>query len=420
MNEVMNHTAYIALYLSACFLNGIKPDEEILRNAAAEHNMILQHTEPPGQAGSENTSFPEELLGFCVRHSISALVCEALESSVIFDEWGNDISRKWKEMKSKAVRKNLLMDAAKNDLFRFLDSRKIWYMPLKGSVLRDLYPGFGLRQMADMDILIDEAGRAAVKEYLTSCGYSAEKYNQTNHDVYFKEPIYNFEIHTALFNPKTTPVFAEYYRNVASLLLPDGDSSFGRHFSPEDFYIHMILHALKHFAERGTGLRTLIDEYVYVREWYDRMDQSYIEGELKKVNAIGFEQNLRHLSSLLFARPEQSPALLPDEQKFLQEFIRSGSYGEIRFRILHQMENLQGAGTVPDAQARFRWFLFRFFPGREWCRGNYPLVYRYPVLLPFLWVYRAVRAPFIKTTRERIRKELKGLKELDKAEKSSR
>lgn len=67
-------------------------------------------------------------------------------------------------------------------------------MPLKGSILKDWYPKFGMREMADNDILFDASKRKEVKAIFQGRGYTVKEYDKSNHDAYEKPPIYNFEI----------------------------------------------------------------------------------------------------------------------------------------------------------------------------------------------------------------------------------
>lgn len=50
----------------------------------------------------------------------------------------------------KVIRKTLLMNAAREQLFLYMEQEKIWHLPLKGAVLSSLYPQFGMRQIPQM------------------------------------------------------------------------------------------------------------------------------------------------------------------------------------------------------------------------------------------------------------------------------
>lgn len=66
-----------------------------------------------------------------------------------------ELLTKWKQTRDMAIRKNAMLDLSRESLFAYFEEQGIWYMPLKGSILKDMYPRLGMRQMADNDILID-------------------------------------------------------------------------------------------------------------------------------------------------------------------------------------------------------------------------------------------------------------------------
>ena len=90
-------------------------------------------------------------------------------------------------------------------------------MPLKGSILKEWYPKFGMREMADNDILFDATRRQQVRNIFANRGYSIESYNKGNHDAYEKPPIYNFEMHVALFHEDCSTL-QKKYENVVDRL----------------------------------------------------------------------------------------------------------------------------------------------------------------------------------------------------------
>ena len=60
--------------------------------------------------------------------------------------------------------------------------------------------GNGMREMADNDLLYDRIKQSEVKNIMIARGYFAESVGKTNHDVYIKSPVFNFEFHTELFD----------------------------------------------------------------------------------------------------------------------------------------------------------------------------------------------------------------------------
>ena len=74
-------------------------------------------------------------------HLLAALVAYALESAGIFD-------KDFEEEKFKSIRKNIILDTDRANVTAELEKAGIWYMPLKGSITKELYPQLGMRQMA--------------------------------------------------------------------------------------------------------------------------------------------------------------------------------------------------------------------------------------------------------------------------------
>jgi hypothetical protein len=280
-----------------------------------------------------------------------------------------------------AIRKNLLLNNERQTLLARLETMGCWYLPLKGSVLQHLYPKFGMRQMGDNDILIDPAFRESLRDRMVDWGYTVTDYGRSNHDEYTKAPVYNMELHTALFGVEY-PVLARYYEDVKTRLVKDGDNGFGYHFTDEDFYIYITAHAFKHFTTGGTGIRHLVDAWVYQNS--HRLNWDYVTGELEKLGAGNFEHRCRTLSRKLFDRPVW-PELTAEEREFLNRFLRSGAYGTGQQRVENAMER---------AENRRDYLLGRLFLPRELLAVNYPVLKRHPWLYPFCLVARVFRALF--------------------------
>lgn len=117
-------------YLCYCKLNHISPDRQ--------------------QTKGLNIS---QLYQISVYHDIGAIVCMALEAAGILDNADPQTAKAFRNIRNKSLRKVLLLDNGRAEIFRFLDENKIWHMPLKGVILKDYYPELGMRQMSDNDIL---------------------------------------------------------------------------------------------------------------------------------------------------------------------------------------------------------------------------------------------------------------------------
>lgn len=362
----MEKTSEFLIYLMACSLQGTKPEEALLANIDME-----------------------ALLRLAKAHSVSAMVCMALEQTDAFQHAAETTRLKWLDAKNKAVRKNMLLDAERHQLEKEFAEHGIWYMPLKGSILKDWYPKFGMREMADNDILFDPAGRKQVREIFQNRSYKTVSFRKGNHDVYEKAPIYNFEMHVSLFNG-TYKELTEQYENVKERLLPVDGTAYQFAFTPEDFYVFVLAHAHKHYSHSGTGIRTLADIYIVNQKLGGTMNWEYVDSELRGLGIFSYERESRELAQKLFGIAElpTEANLSEAEQQMLAYYLGASTYGTIENRTLNQMQKLQPDGGAITAHTKQKYLLSRIFPGREWCKACAPTVYKYPVLLPFFWVWR--------------------------------
>ena len=321
------------------------------------------------------------------RHMVSAMAGLALEKTAIAAE---EEGKRWAHAVSVGRYRRIALDRERAELLRFLEHEGIWYMPLKGILLQGLYPQFGMREMADNDILYDVRGQRKVCEYMKSRGYEAVSIRLEVHDIYHKPPLYNFEMHTRLFEESFDGAVVDYYADFKRLLQKDADNGFGYHMSDEDFYLYFIAHAYRHYAREGTGLRTLTDCSVYWKAKGQSLDLAYIRRELERMGIRDFEETLRGLSRALFDRPAMGRELhlTESESRMLSYVLSSGSFGTMEQKVENSLRGLQPEGGAIRAGTKGKYLLRRLFPPwRRMLRYN-RFVQKHPWSLPFVYVYR--------------------------------
>ncbi|MBO4877697.1 MAG: nucleotidyltransferase family protein [Ruminococcus sp.] len=356
------------IYLLSCAVNGDTPDAE--RTAAMD---------------------TEKLYGLAKYHSVRSAVCIALERAGIVDA-------KFHDAMKKAVRKNIYLDTERQAISEEFERHGIWYMPLKGAVLKDIYPENGMREMADCDILYDSTKQEELREIMLSKGYTAESVGKIHHDIYHKPPVLNFEMHTVLFGDSHAEDLRRYYSDPMRMMIKDSDNDFGYHLNDEDFYIYMTAHEYKHYSLSGTGIRSLLDCYVYVKEKGDALDWSYIRKQTDELGITGYEQQRRELAVKVFSSPEL-PVLNDAEKELLTGFLTAGTYGTFENSVKKKLEGQSKAGYI----------LRSMFPDVEYMKVSVDFVNRHPVLYPVGIVYRWGR--IIKKRRNYIASIMKVMKE---------
>lgn len=376
MTQIFNNkSSYDMLYLISCILNESVPDKEKILN------MNL-----------------EELFKICQQHSLTTMACIALESS------DTQLPGYWKEAKLKSIRKNLLFDSERQKIFDFMEEKGIWYMPLKGIVLKELYPEIGTRQMADNDILYDKSFQNELCNYMKKQGYNAKIVGKIHHDTYMKPPVFNFEMHTTLLDEGNDENIFLYYSNIEDKFLKDDKNNYARYFSDEDYYIYITVHEYHHFTVAGTGLRSLVDRFVYLKAKQDKLDWDYIEREFNKLGIFEFEKQARHLSLTVFSECDL-PELYEEESELLKYYLSSGTYGTLENRAKINIKKFQ---DKTGSTSKFKYIWSRVFPPLKIYKIYFPFFYKYKLLLPVGWMYRIIRGVFKR--KKIIKAELKSLK----------
>ena len=351
----MNETQKSLIYLLSCPVNGITPDK------ARVQAMDL-----------------EKLYELAKSHSVQGAVCIALERAGIRNE-------KFYQAYKKAVRKNIFLDAERAAITADLEKQGIWYMPLKGSVLKDIYPENGMRQMADNDVLFDADKQYQVKDIMVAHGYTAESIGKSNHDVYKKPPVLNFELHTALFEEYNSQPLYKYYSGVKRLLKKDEGSDYGYHFSDEDFYVYITAHEWKHYNGSGTGIRSLLDCYVYCKVKGDDLDRDYITKQCRQLEIADFEQERRQLAVKVFSS-ENLPGLDEEENDMLMYYLTSGTYGTFENIVRKKLKT----------QNKLSFWIHSIFISRREMANSVPFTAKSPLLYPVGVIWRCARVVFRK------------------------
>ena len=339
------------IYLCACAVNGAVPAKERV------DGMDL-----------------DAVYSLAARHMITAAVAFALESAGFRDERSGSAI-------TSAVRKAVIFDEAWSLIRAKLGEAGIWYMPLKGAVLKDVYPEYGMREFADFDILFDESRTGDVRRIMEGLGYAAQQLDKGAHDVYRKAPFLVFEMHRALFEPLYEKQHA-YYRDVTDRLI--GGPGLERRFTPEDFYLYQTAHECKHYEHDGTGLRSLLDTYVYLTRVSP--DMEYVASEAEKMGIGPFEKRNRELALRLFG----GDGLAGADDGMMAYFLASGAYGTYEHRMQNRFRET-GRGKLRYMLDRFLVPVSQEDPRYADYARVYPFFYRHRILLPVLPFYRILK-----------------------------
>ena len=375
----MNILYHDVLYLLACAANGTK----------AEKNRITAMD-------------LEALYALCKEHKITALVSCVLTEHL---KENPEQYARWQQEQMKALYRDMNFAAERAKILGFLEENGIWYMPLKGIVLKEYYPKPELREFADNDILFDETFAEQVEQFMLAEGYERKQSDSGHVMEYEKEPCFNFEMHRTLYHTNN-PVFYNYYKDVKSRLLKDENNAYGYHFSDEDFYVFMVSHTYRHYRDNGVGIRNLLDIYMYNLKKSQSLDFAYIEAQLETIEAADFEKQMRQLAQRAFG--SENEQFTAEQEEVLAFYFASGAYGTREQAAKNHMKKLIGQ-TDFSAKGRTKYWFKRLFD-METYKRDFPRAYKTIIAIPFLIVYRCLRGL---TKAGRLKEENERLKQLE-------
>lgn len=276
----------------------------------------------------------------------------------------------------------------KNELKKIMDcfeKKGINNQPMKGSILKEIYSISELREMGDLDILVEEKSMAQVKKLMEELGYEL-KYIEEQHDIYKKKPFMVVEIHRSLYNARIDTFQFNYFGTFQrSRLIPGKRYTY--EFSKEDFYLYMIAHMAKHFYETGCGVRNLIDIYVYLEKYKEMLDKDYIKEELVKCGLHNFAYYMETLAYVWLQRKESTPFL----EDLFEYMLNCGVYGKDENGIWNNYSK-ESIANVKHSKIKLK--LWYYLPPLYYMKIYYPWLKNAPYFLPFAWGIRGFGGVF--------------------------
>lgn len=289
------------------------------------------------------------------------------------------------------------------NIYKAFNESGIEYMPLKGAVLKKLYPKPEMRVMGDGDILIKAEQYEIICEKMQALGFT--EILESDHELIWNKSNLHVELHKRLI-PSYNKDYYSYYGDGWKFAKSYTDSCYK--MSDEDTFVYIFTHYAKHYRDGGIGILHITDLYVLLIS-NPKLDKKYIETELNKLGLLEFYKNTLNTMGVWFDNKSEN-----DISCFITDKIfKSGSYGTYVSHILSSAVKASNSGGNVRIKKIFR---LVFVPYVEMCR-QYPIIKKAPFLLPVVWIVRIFNILF--TKREKIsarKKELKYMTEENIAE----
>lgn len=316
----------------------------------------------------------DSLFRLAERHDVSAVLVAALVKAGIITHDSDEYQKRLGAEELAFLRAKRL-DYAIAEIESVLTDAKIRHTPLKGAVMRPLYPSPIMRMSADIDILVSESELDRAVGVLTgSLGYRAEG-AKGFHDVslYSPEGIH-LELHYNLKEnePTLDAVLCEAEEHIPPL------ESYTAPFSPEFFLFHLFTHLTYHFLNGGCGIKPFSDIYIYRKN--NSIDAEKLLSLISRAALSEFYKNVCDLISVWF---EGAPHT--ELTRNMEAHVLYNAYGGAVSRSVVRRQGKAG---------KLGYILGRIFMPYSQLKIRYPIVGKFPPLLPVFEVVRWVSLIF--------------------------
>lgn len=261
------------------------------------------------------------------------------------------------------------------------DTEKIINQPMKGSIIKFLYPSPEMREMSDIDILIEPDSMSHARVILEKRGYSLYE-SIKHHDIYIKYPYLILEAHRAMYDKSVDSNQYNYFQNFSRTHVKDGTKC-TQVLDIEDFYVYMMAHMAKHFYEMGCGIRHLVDIYVYLIKYDSVLNREYVDSELDKCGILEFTKKMEEITFIWLGH-EQEDEL---HDIIFSYMMDSGIYGKDENGIWNKFiyEKIK-----KHEMSRLQLRIWYWFPPLHYMSEQYPYLEERPWLLPWAWIARGI------------------------------
>ena len=309
----------------------------------------------------------KEVLMLAAQHDLSHLVGDVLYKAGALKD--DEVSKNLKKMRYIAITRYEQLRYELEALTACLSEAEIPFMPLKGAVIRALYPEPWMRTSCDIDVLVHPEDTARAQQVLCDkLGY--RRVHEGSHDIVLFAPS---DVHVELHFDMVEPGRAVRANDVLQAVWEHSEGDIHRRMSDAMFYFYHVAHMAKHVETGGCGVRTFVD--LWLLEHCDGADNAGRAALLEAGGLTRFSQVATELSEHWFAGTEASEAAL-----MLEAFIlRGGTYGTV-----------STGSAVRQRRRSDRWvslFTTVFPPYRE-LKMQYPVLQKHPYLYPGGLVYR--------------------------------
>ena len=235
-----------------------------------------------------------------------------------------------------------------------------------------------MRQMADLDILVRPYSYGLIKKVMCELGFLVDSDTESSwmHDNFSKDAV-NVEVHKRLSDD--SDIIQKWEKQIWQRAVCVESRIFKMSF--EDQYIFHFIHLYKDFLNGSLGLRRIVDTWLLQKQDFDR---SIIETAFQAMKLTAFHANMVHLSRACMGE-------IPIDDRcevLLKHAFHFGIYGT---DVSYKAGRIAAISSRSLAAGKARSFMHAVFLPYRRMKAQFPVLEKWPILLPFCWLKRIAR-----------------------------
>ena len=332
----------------------------------------------------------EKLFELAARHSVAPLVADCIISNkFIADE---DIMDGIKSIQLEAIFQYQKQKSELDKIKKLFNENKIPFIPLKGAVIRNIYPEPYLRTCCDIDILVHPVDVEHAIDVLIEAEYN--KVVKYDHDYTLYSPNgVHLELHFDTIEGKNKFANVKYVLDkIWQFAIQRSTDSFEYLLSDEMFYFYHVSHLAKHFRSAGCGIRPFVDLWILnnnLEVECEKRQELLIQGGL-----CDFEFYMKKLLGVWFDG-ERYDEIIKGLECYI---IKSGIYGN-RYNFV--------ANRINSTSNKMKTLVSRIYIKYDTIKNIYPILKKHKWLTPIYQVRRWIEIVFVKEKRFRSKNNIK-------------
>lgn len=327
----------------------------------------------------------EALMELSIEHSLLPLVFEA-----VYQWLPTNLEQRYRAISLDWISRQMINTHTFLSVYRHLLGLGIQPMVIKGILCRDTYSFPDLRVSSDEDIYIEETEYLSFHKVLLEMGFKGPDPNfGSDHEMCYEGSGLRIEGHWKLFPQKNKlweqmNVLAADIKKRARFTEIEGSMILMP--EPTDHMIYLLLHAMKHFALCGVGIRQICDIVQWDRKY--KVDWKRVKEVTTPLGASTFAAAVLDAGNRYFDMKIPEGWIPVDSGDLIMDALQGGSFGHRTEDRIHSASITSSDGT---GHTIIHNLIRAVFPHRKTLELNYPWASRSRFFLPVAWGARIIR-----------------------------